>query len=248
MPRGRAGSVVVDRSDARRMRRPLRPVAGLRVGRLVVVGDAGWSTSSPSGKRHRLVRCRCDCGGRIVVALNSLVGATTGSARGTKSCGCLLRENGRRQGASSGPRVRTHGESHPATPEYRAYVGMLTRCYNSSSKQYPRYGGRGIRVCVRWRDSYTAFLQDLGRRPSSRYSLDRRDNSKGYTPRNCRWATLEQQNRNRGRYNRKFRLNGVTRTLAEWVSASALSYQCVYARLGKGWTLSRALVVPSGGG
>ena len=95
-----------------------------------------------------------------------------------------------------------NGRKKP-TPEYSAWYNMKRRCYNKNQKDYPRYGGRGIFVCDRWLDSYEAFLEDMGRRPSSRHSIDRIDNDGNYTPSNCRWANTTEQNRNRSEYNVK---------------------------------------------
>ena len=91
-----------------------------------------------------------------------------------------------------------NGRKQP-TPEYSAWYNMKRRCYNKNQKDYPRYGGRGIFVCNRWLDSYEAFLEDMGRRPSSRHSIDRIDNDGNYTPSNCRWADITEQNRNSSR-------------------------------------------------
>jgi hypothetical protein len=82
-------------------------------------------------------------------------------------------------------------------PEYFAYNSMKYRCYNSKSEDYHNYGGRGITVCRRWRLSYTKFLEDMGKRPSPQHSLERIDNDKGYTPKNCKWATAWEQSNNR---------------------------------------------------
>lgn len=93
----------------------------------------------------------------------------------------------------------SHGENHNlfGTPEYVAWCNMKTRCYYKNSSQYKDYGGRGIIVCDRWVNSFINFLIDMGKKPSLKHSLDRIDNSRGYFPDNCRWATASEQNFNR---------------------------------------------------
>lgn len=83
-------------------------------------------------------------------------------------------------------------------PLYRIWVGMKTRCYNVKSKDYPLYGGRGIKVCDRWVNSFQSFADDMGERPSSNHSIDRfPDNDGNYEPSNCRWATPAEQSKNK---------------------------------------------------
>ena len=83
-----------------------------------------------------------------------------------------------------------------ASPTHRSWMSMRTRCLCKTANNYAPYGGRGIQICQRWLDSYESFLADMGERPSGT-TLDRIDNSKGYEPGNCRWATVTQQNRNK---------------------------------------------------
>jgi hypothetical protein len=93
----------------------------------------------------------------------------------------------------------THGDcvGGKRSPEYISWRNMLKRCHNVNDTAYHSYGGRGIRVCARWRKSYAAFLADMGRKPTPRHTIDRKDVDKGYTPSNCRWATYAEQNANK---------------------------------------------------
>lgn len=89
----------------------------------------------------------------------------------------------------------THGDSRSV--EFNVWRQMKRRCADPLHKSYARYGGRGIRVCQSWNESYATFLADVGRRPSPKHSLDRIDNDGNYEPGNCRWATVAEQSRNR---------------------------------------------------
>lgn len=132
------------------------------------------------------------------------------------------------------------------TAEYRAWASMKQRCLNPNDKDFSRYGGRGIKVCERW-ITFENFLEDVGLRPSSAYSIDRFPDPDGnYDPGNVRWATDEQQNRNRPTMNVVLIFDGQRRTAAEWSELLGLKRYTVYRRVSAGWTVRDALMLPGG--
>lgn len=130
---------------------------------------------------HRYWKCLCDCG-----EITEVEGGNLRSGH-TRSCGCYSKEVHLKHGATIG---------NKASPSYESWKHMIQRCYNPNETHYQDYGGRGITVCNRWRDSFTEFRKDMGERPTG-MSLDRIDNNGSYKPKNCRWATQSQQNFNR---------------------------------------------------
>lgn len=201
--------------------------AGQRYDRLVAVEFVDRN-------QHRNARWRfkCDCGGTAVILANSV-------RRGiTKSCGCLLAETAAAKGHAS----VVHGMSD--TQIYFVWHGMINRCCNPKDKHYRDYGGRGIKVCVRWRE-FANFYADVGARPSPAHQLDRIDNDGNYEPGNVRWGTPKEQSRNR-RSNRTIIVDGQAMTLAEASEKAGLGYATVRLRLNKGWTVEQALSTPVG--
>lgn len=196
---------------------------GDRFGQLVVLGEEPRH-ETPNGSIVRKIRCRCDCGGESVVALARLRNG------GTRSCGCLV-----------GGGHRTHGCT--GTPEYRTWNGIKKRCSDGSDF---RYGGRGIRVCERWLNSFEAFLADMGERPSAEHSIDRIDNDGDYSPENCRWATAKEQMRNTC-YNVLVTHDGETLCVAEWAERHGVSASLLARRLRLGWSFERAVLESSYG-
>jgi hypothetical protein len=96
----------------------------------------------------------------------------------------------------------THGHTRgrTTTPEFRTWCAMLQRCFYKNNQKYLRYGAKGITVCARWKESFEEFLKDMGPRPEG-HTLDRIDGKGNYEPSNCRWATVQEQNKNRDHTN-----------------------------------------------
>ncbi len=169
--------------------------------------------------------CRCDCGNAHVASVSHL------RSGDTSSCGCFNSEKARQRRLTHGaaPMRRNGGP----TREYRIWCSMKKRCYDAKQKCYHLYGGRGISVCDRWVNDFPAFLSDMGPCPSPRHSLDRFPDQNGnYTLINCRWATPQQQARNR-RGNRLIEYKQETLTLQEWSERLCVPYKTLWSFLKK---------------
>lgn len=166
-------------------------IIGAKFNRLTIL-----SVSKPT-KGSRKCICKCDCGN---IKEYSLYSVRRGA---TKSCGCIRNE----------VIVGTHLMSN--TKEHKAWRHIKERCFNENCKYYYNYGGRGITMCDRWRDSFENFFADMGYAPSSKHSVDRIDVNGNYEPGNCRWATDRQQSQNkRGTYYITY--DGRTKSTCEW--------------------------------
>lgn len=131
------------------------------------------------------------------------------------------------------------------TPEYQAWINMRSRCHgNYARPQF--YSGRGIEVCDKWRASFDAFYRDMGPRPGPRHSVDRIDNSKGYSPDNCRWADNFTQASNTRR-NRLVTINGKTQCISAWAREVGLHRHTIRHRLNSGWSPEEAVYTPPPG-
>ena len=165
--------------NARKMGR-LIDLTGERFGRLTVTALAGRN-----GRRQSLWTCDCSCGKQFVALGYNLRNGNT------SSCGCLRTELNR-------TRSTTHGLAYSV--ESTAWRNMIQRCTNPLVDSYVYYGARGIEVCREWLESFEAFYQHVGSRPSPLHSLDRKDNDGNYAPGIVRWATAKEQRANRRPY------------------------------------------------
>jgi len=139
-----------------------------------------------------------------------------------------------------------HTKNRGSTKEWRAWRAMIQRCTYPSIglKHYKRYGGRGIEVCEKWRNSFPEFLSDVGFAPTTKHTLDRINNDGNYTPENCRWATRSEQIRNstKARY---ITFNSKTMTIGDWSEKLNINRQTLQMRMDVyGWTIERALSTP----
>lgn len=201
---------------------------GDRYGRLVVVGPA---TRNKHGQGRSL--CRCDCGTEVVV-INSQM-----TSSHTRSCGCLSRDATRE-------RATKHGMSESRT--YVAWENMIQRCYNKRHPSYENYGGRKIEVAREWRESFDAFLRDMGEAAEGDY-IDRIDVDGNYQASNCRWVDAKTSARNK-RNTRYLTLHGVTKPLVVWheeLSPPDLTYNALSQRIRLGWPPLAALTTQKGG-
>lgn len=179
-----------------------------------------------------------------VVAIRKTGTCKNGNAKWAFACDCgnmfiadgYAFRSGRRKAcpacASAAVRLASvkHGMSDSA--EFRIWTGMLTRCNNQKSKSYPNYGGRGITVCPEWRESFNAFYEAMGPRPSARHSIDRIDPDGHYEPSNCRWATPEVQANNTRANVRYGALQGAS--VSQAAKALGLTYGGLRRRLTRG--------------
>lgn len=165
------------------------------------------------GKNRRMVRCLCSCGDYFVTRLDGLRSGTV------KTCP-----------ACSAKRVWKSTRKHGRPPEYQPWASMIQRCRNKNVPRFSNWGGRGISVCERWMNSFEAFLEDMGPRPSMKHRLDRIDNNGNYEPGNVRWATQSEQMRNTRR-NVMIAYQGREACLADWSRTFGISAPTLKSRI-----------------
>lgn len=198
---------------------------GLVFGRLEVMEMAG-------NDRHMnlLWLCRCQCGKEKIIKGSSL------RSGATQSCGCLRDQIARTIHVTHGHRRHTQKNA-----TYTTWISMIQRCTNPNAMGWENYGGRGIKVCDRWLNSFEDFLADVGERPSTSHSIDRfPDNNKGYEPNNVRWATRKEQMNNR-RNCRYLTHNGKTQTIQQWRRELGLGRGVIDGRLKAGRPIHEVL-------
>lgn len=193
-------------------------ITGQKFGRLTVIEIAGRN------KGRIMWRCKCDCGNEAIIPSYYI---RTGAS---KSCGCLIKENGEK----IAPKVTKHGGTH--TRIYRIYCGMKERCCNPTCDAYHHYGGRGIKICDEWlgENGFKTFREwALSHGYEENLSIDRIDNDGDYCPENCRWVDVKTQSNNK-RDNIYLEYNGEVHTAIEWSEILEISYSRILDRVKNG--------------
>lgn len=193
-------------------------LTGQRFGKLMVI-----SNTIKEGKNY-YCDVMCDCGNTKRVSPYQIRSGYT------ISCGCWKKVCSIKHGYSSNGVIKT---------EYGIWCTMKARCINPNYKNFHLYGGRGVKVCDRWIESFDAFLEDMGNRPSKNHSIDRFPDKDGnYEPLNCRWATRKEQQGNTRR-NRWIEHNGRKMILQDWANEFNISSNGLRSLVERGLSMDK---------
>lgn len=206
-------------------------IIGQRFGRLTVISRNGTLGG------HSAWLCRCDCGNKKTVVLQNL------KSGGVRSCGCLNKEIAPERGRRSkiGERSKIHGDF--GTKLYGVWAAMKRRCFNPNAAYYADYGGRGITVCDEWLE-YPAFKEwAITTGYAEGMSIERIDVDKGYSPSNCAWIPLKEQNRNK-RLTIHLDYQGRSYTIKELSELTGLSERTIEGRYRRGWDIEKIVSTP----
>ena len=216
-----------------------------KFGRLKAVGPVE-SVHKPNGYRFRAVWCECDCGGKRLVQVSSLINGSI------SSCGCLAKENHQRLGnGRKDGTIKSSGNtkhSGNGTRIYSIWSNMNNRCTYPSCDNYKYYGGRGIKVCKEWcRDNkygfenFRAFAYTMGYNDTK--ELDRIDTDGDYCPENCRFVS-HKFNTNNQSNNVNITYGDQTFTAAQWGRLLGIDDARIRKRISEGWSEIDAITIP----
>lgn len=182
-----------------------------------------WRLTVLEYKNNSKWLCKCECWVEKIMSVRWWK---------TKSCWCYQKESAKK--LKTVHWLRYH-------PMYKTWISMNERCYNVNHKRFHNYGWRWILVCDRWRSSFQFFYDDMLEWYTKWLELDRKDNSKWYSPDNCRWVTSKDNNRNR-RNNRIVTYRWENKCIAEWCEVLWLNYNTILTRLYRWWEIERAFI------
>lgn len=192
---------------------------GFARGRIVVLG----ARFRIAGVYWCVVECACGA----IKLLRS--GNVMNLKCNVSSCGCLMMEVNSAVNTTHG-----HTLKRKSSPEYNTWRAMISRCDDPDAENYDRYGGRGIRLCQKWKTSFVDFLSDMGLKPTPKHTIDRKDHNGHYEPGNCVWSTNSEQSNNK-RNNIRFTFYGITKTATEWSAYSGVDPSMISWRRLHGW-------------
>ncbi len=191
-------------------------ITGMKFGRLTAVYHI--SRQGKAIKPKSFWMCTCECGGTAVVDAYRLRHGET------RSCGCIVREGVKPRKTDDQKRLR------------RIWIGMKQRCFNSSCKEYKYYGLRGVTITKEWLEDFEVFYQwAIANGYRNDLTIDRISSNGNYEPSNCRWITIQDQQRNR-RNNVRLTVNGVTHSVAEWARITGFCGSTIALRHKRGWS------------
>lgn len=201
---------------------------GDRFGRLTVIKESHYDKYG-----HIFWLCKCDCGNDTFAKPSSL------NSGHKTSCGCLQKE-------TLSKLNRTHGYSVDSGIDkniYQIWKGMKARCYNPRSQMYYLYGGRGIGICEKWRFDAKSFHDwSLSNGYMRGLSIERIDVNADYSPENCKWIPIREQNSNK-RNTRYLMVNGEKKRLVDLAKEYNIKYSTIYSRIKMGWPIEKAVIV-----
>lgn len=216
-------------------------MTGRRFGRLTAI-----SMVKRDGDSRAYWRCFCDCGTETVTSGKYL------RSGNTRSCGCLAVDRARDMGSNRefvskrAATITKHGHKRrgKASPEYQTWLAIKSRCSRPLNKDYPDYGGRGIRVSPEWEASFEQFLSDMGQRPTFEHQIDRMDPNGDYEASNCRWVTPTVQREENKRNLISVTVDGMTfHSLRAACRHFGVNVTAVHYRINTGIPVSEALKV-----
>lgn len=203
-------------------------LSGNIYGRLTIIKRAN-NYVSPSGNKSAMWVCRCSCGKVVVVRATDL------KQKKVFSCGCYKNEQ-------TSKRRRIHGLGR--TRICVMWRDMIRRCTNPKVRSYKNYGSRGITVCDEWKNNFLSFYNwAMKNGYDDSLTIDRINTNKGYSPENCRFVSIREQENNK-RTNHYVEYSGEKKSIADWSRELKISYVVLLSRINRGWETERAFFEP----
>jgi hypothetical protein len=205
---------------------------GALLGSLSVIGFE--TEQRASGKKKVMAICSCLCGKVVKIEKVNI------SSGNTSKCTECAKKSRSKKHIRHGCSIAMKESNPEGYNLYTRWQSMKRRCYLETDSHYKNYGGRGISVCDRWRESYENFASDMGFPPTKNHQLDRIDNDGNYEPENCRWVSMKDNSNNKTN-SRIIEAFGKSMTQAQWAEKTGIKRETIAMRLRRGWSAELAL-------